>query len=206
MNDVWVIGASGHGKVVIEALRASGATVAGLLDDGKAVGTNVLGVEVAGRADRETVSSLGVRRAVIAVGDNRTRKAIAERLDGATEWFTVIHPHAWISPSASIEDGTVVFAGVVIQANASIGAHAILNTGSSVDHDCVVGPWCHLGPGARLAGDVQIGAGAFIGMQSACLPGTSVGAWATVGAGAVVVRDVPAGATVIGAPARARES
>jgi acyl-[acyl carrier protein]--UDP-N-acetylglucosamine O-acyltransferase len=80
----------------------------------------------------------------------------------------------------------------------------IVNTGATVDHDCRLGDFVHVAPGAHLCGGVTVDEGALLGVGCAVAPGVRIGAWATVGAAAAVVADVPAGATVIGVPAQAR--
>ncbi len=204
MREAWVIGAGGHAKVVIDALRASGEfTVAGVLDDDPGrFGTAVLGASVLGDATRESVERLGIGWAILAIGSNRARAEAAARLDGRVVWASVVHPKAHIAPGARLGEGTLVLAGAIIQPDTTIGAHAILNTACSVDHDCVIGDFAHVAPGAHLAGGVQIGEGVLIGLGSSLLPGRAVGAWATVGAGCVVTRDIPPGVTARGIPAR----
>ena len=203
MSDpIAVIGAGGHGKVVLATLRAAGHEVVGVFDeDPGRHGHRVLGVEVLGGLDR--LEPLGVRRAVLAVGDNRARRELARRLDGSgVEWQSAVHPSAVVDGSVRLGAGSVVFAGAVIQPDSSIGAHAIVNTAASIDHDGELGDFVHVAPGARLAGGVEIGEGALVGIGAVVAPGRSIGAWAVVGAGAAVVRDVARETTVKGVPAR----
>jgi sugar O-acyltransferase (sialic acid O-acetyltransferase NeuD family) len=206
VTPVWVIGAGGHAKVVIDSLRAEGRyDVEGVLDDDPGRrGGEVLGVRVLGDTSDEALRALDVRLAVIAVGSNRARREVATRLSGRVAWLTVVHPRAYVAPSAVVGAGSVIFAGAMVQPEARLGEHVIVNTMASVDHDGEVADFVHLAPGVRLAGGVRVGEGAFVGVGSSVLPGRCVGAWATVGAGAVVTRDVPDGATVVGVPAGAR--
>jgi acetyltransferase EpsM len=195
---VVVVGAGGHAKVVISALRASGHDVIAVVDDDPLKwGTRVLGVEVSGPTD----SGLG-GTGVIAVGDNRARAALAERL--TLDWLTVVHPRAFVDGTAALAPGAVVLAGAVVQAEARVGRHAIVNSGAVVEHDAVVGVFAHAGPNATLAGNVRVGEGALVGAGASVAPGACVGAWATVGAGAVVVRVVPDATVAYGVPARPR--
>lgn len=197
---VVVIGAGGHAKVVLATLQACGYAVSMIVDDDPAKwGRNLLGVPVHG-GTLELLHVPGVR-AVIAVGDNAAREAIAERLRDV-EWLTLVHPGAYVHPSVHIDPGTVVFAGAVIQPDSRIGAHVIVNTTASVDHDCIVGDCSHLAPGVHLAGNVRVGRGAFLGIGSVVAPGLRIGDWTTVGAGAVVVTDLPDRVTAVGTPAR----
>jgi acetyltransferase-like isoleucine patch superfamily enzyme len=94
----------------------------------------------------------------------------------------------------------------VIGARANIGRGCIINTAASVDHDCIIGDFAHVCPGARLAGDVHVGARTMIGTNATIIPGIRIGADVVIGAGAVVIRNVADGRTVAGNPARVVES
>lgn len=197
---VYVFGAGGHAKVVLGTLRAAGRSAEGLFDDDlRKRGSRVLGVPVLGPMAEAQGRAPG--EAVLAIGNNRVRKKLAAELVGWT-WITVIHPQAYVDPSAELGPGTVVFAGAVVQPDAQIGAHVIVNTGATVDHDCQVGDFAHLAPGVNLGGAVSVREGALVGVGSSVIPGIRIGAWSVVGAGAAVIRDVAAGATVVGVPAR----
>jgi sugar O-acyltransferase (sialic acid O-acetyltransferase NeuD family) len=196
---VLVIGAGGHAKVVVSTLQAAGFEVVGILDDDSSKhGALVLGVRVEG-----TLAELGnapARLAVIGIGDNHVRQAVAWRFPAAS-WATVIHPQAFVHPSVKLGAGTVVFAGAVIQPDAVLGAHVIINTRASIDHDCEVGDFVHVGPGVSMSGGVRVGEGALLGIGSAVIPYRKVGKWAKVGGGSVVIHDVQDGATAVGVPA-----
>jgi len=197
---LYLIGAGGHAKVVLSTVLEAGLSVDGLFDDDpQKKGVGILGVPVIG-----TISDAkrkGPARGVLAIGNNRTRYRLAQELP-EWEWLTVVHPKAYVHPSAKLGAGTVVFTGAVVQPEAQIGAHVIVNTGATVDHDCTVGDFVHLAPGSHLAGNVTVEEGAFIGMGAVLVPGVKVGAWAIVGAGAVVVETLPPRVTAVGVPAK----
>lgn len=199
-REVWIVGASGHAKVVISTLRAAGFDPRGLYDDdpGK-VGLSILGVPVLGNVDQLGRKIPGPL--AHGIGGNAIRAQLLHRLPEA-EWLTAVHPAAWVHPEVRLGSGTMVFAGVIIQPDAQVGSHVILNTCCSVDHDCVIGDFAHVAPGGRLAGGVGLGQGAFMGLGSCAIPGVSIGDWTTIGAGAVVVRDLAPNVTAVGAPAK----
>jgi len=195
---VAVIGAGGHAKVVIATILACGHEVACAFDDdGAKSGRLLLGVPVTGDA---SAVERAVANGMLAVGNNRTRMALAPRFEKLI-WITAVHPSSTVHASTFVGAGTVVFAGAVIQPEVVIGGHVIVNTGAVIDHDCVIGDFAHIAPGAVLAGGARVGVGSLVGLGSRVLPGITVGSWATVGAGAVVTRDVADGTTVVGVPA-----
>jgi len=199
-REIYLIGAGGHAKVVISTLRAAGFTLKAILDDDPhRHGDKLLGIPISGPLS--TLEELGAGQALIALGDNRTRRAVAERF-AQIEWICAVHPHAMVDPTAKLGPGTVVFAGAVIQPDAIIGSHVIVNTGATIDHDCQIGDYAHVAPGSHLGGNVTLGAGALMGIGSAAVPGTDIGPWTTVGAGSVVIQNLPPNITATGIPAK----
>jgi sugar O-acyltransferase (sialic acid O-acetyltransferase NeuD family) len=197
---IWLIGASGHGKVAIATLEAAGMVVAGLFDaDPDKTGTSILGH----RVDRMPAPDwwmLRPRLAFLAIGVNQQRAELAQAL--SARWATIVHPSAIVHPTAVIGPGTLVCAGAIIQPDARIGSHTIVNTGAIVEHDCEIGDYCHLAPGSRCAGTVAIGNGVFLGLGAVVIQGLKVADHSVVGAGAVVIRSVPSRTVVAGVPAR----
>ena len=93
-------------------------------------------------------------------------------------------------------------AGSVIQPGSVIGRNVIINTRTSIDHDCEISDHVHVAPGVTLSGKVKIAAGAHIGTGATVIQGINIGANSMIGAGAVVVSDVAGDSKVIGVPAR----
>jgi acetyltransferase EpsM len=201
-----LIGGGEHARVVAEAAAAMG------------------GMELVGFVDPEpcdeTVRRLGVRRlgddsalrqhpgawgviAIAGLGSLVARRRIVERLSPALEgWATIIHPRAWVSPTAGVEHGAVIMAGAVIQTGARVGAHCVVNSGAIVEHDVELGAFSHAAPAAVLGGGARVGEGTYLGMGAAVRDHVTIGAEALIGMGAVVVTDVAPGCRVLGVPAR----
>jgi sugar O-acyltransferase (sialic acid O-acetyltransferase NeuD family) len=206
---VLIIGAGGHGVVVADLLlrmaeAGSEVAVLGFLDDDPEFeGKSALGIPVVGGLG--DLTRLNHDAVVVAVGDNRVRQDLSQKLAASGDRFvTARHPSSIVAPDVQIGPGTMVCAGVVINPGSIVGAHVILNTGATIDHNARNGDCAHVAPGVLFGGEVTIGRGALIGIGSIVLPRCSVGEWATVGAGSVVTQDVPADATVIGVPARTK--
>ena len=194
---LYLLGASGHAKVILESLEASGKKVTGLFDDNPAI-KELLGLGVIGLI--KDAAEIADSFFIISICNNKIRKRVAESYE--FQYGTAVHPNAVLSPSSSIDYGTVIMAGAVVNAGTTIGKHAILNTRCSVDHDCVLGDYVHISPGATLAGNVKLGEGVHVGAGACVIPGITIGKWATIGAGAVIIRDVPDHAVVVGNPGR----
>ena len=192
---VYLYGAGGHAKVIIELLEANGRPIAGLFDD-KPLTTDLFGYRVS-RWDEETRGRLPL---IVSIGDNAIRAKVAVLLGGP--FARTAHPNSYISPRAALGEGTVVMSGVSIHSGAVIGAHCIINTHASVDHDCAVADFVHIAPHAVLCGHVTVGEGALVGAGAVVIPGVRIGRWAVIGAGAVVRKDIPDGAVVAGNPGR----
>jgi UDP-perosamine 4-acetyltransferase len=198
-----VIGAGGHARVCLDALRADPAVeVVGCLSrDLTAV--DGLGIAVIGRDDDPAAwRAVGATHAFVAIGDNAARAVAAQRcLDDGLDLVVARGAGSIVSPSATLGPGTLLAPGAIVNAATRLGRGVIVNTGASVDHDNDIGDFVHVAPGAVLGGGVTVGAGALVGLGSRLLPGITVGARAVIGAGAVVTRDVPSGTTVVGVPA-----
>lgn len=196
---LFVIGAGGHGKVVISTIKALGLNINGIFDDDLSKkGKVLLGVPVLGEISA-ALSEDG--KFIIGIGDNQIRKNIYTLLKDK-ELISIVHPNTYIDSSVRIGKGTVIFAGVVIQCSSIIGENVILNTSCSIDHDCEIADFCHIAPGVRLAGGVKVGEGAFIGIGSSVIPNIKIGEWCQIGAGSVVVNDIPPRVLAYGNPAR----
>lgn len=135
-DSVILIGGGGHSKVVIDCIQASVGQAVGILDDGIAVGTSVLGVPVLGKI--EDYTKYLQHQFLIAIGNNSIRRRISQQLQ--VKWYTAIHPSAVVSPHARIGVGTVVMPRAVINAGAIIGSHCIVNADGCVPA-CIQSRW-----------------------------------------------------------------
>lgn len=180
---MYLYGASGHAKVIIDILLAQGVVINGLFDDNE---------------DIKELLSFPVFRTgalksplIISIGSNKIRKKIADDVQLQCEFGTAIHPSAIVSNYSTIGHGTVVMQNAVIQSSCEIGRHCIINTSASVDHDCFVGDFVHISPNSALCGNVEVGEGAWIGAGTIVTPGVKIGKWSVIGAGSVVTKNIP---------------
>lgn len=198
-ENVIVIGAGGHAKVVADIILRSGDRITGFLDGARRSG-EFFGYPILG-SDSEYRKFPGCSF-IIAIGNAQARERIAQSMPGAA-WYTAVHPGAVISPlDTRIGEGTVIMADAVINPGAHIGRHCILNSGSIVEHDNRIGDYAHISVGAKVAGTVRIGEKTWVGAGATVSNGVSVCGGCMLGAGAVVVRDITEAGTYVGVPAR----
>jgi sugar O-acyltransferase (sialic acid O-acetyltransferase NeuD family) len=203
VKSLAIFGASGHGKVLADTATTIGWQKVVFFDD---AWPNIISNgqwEIVG--DMKTLLSRLTEFDGILVGIGncsiRWQKHQLLKTAGAP-LITLIHPHAYISPTVDIGAGTVVMAGAVVNVDTMIGDACIVNTASSVDHDCIIGHAVHIAPGVHLSGNITIGKGSWLGVGAIVRQGIQIGSDVMVGAGAVVVKSVSNGLTVIGNPAR----
>jgi len=202
-----ILGAGGHGRVVLDILMRCGSPrVVGFVDSNPALaGRRVDGVPVLGDIDHlpDLRSRIGFDAAIVAVGDNGVRRAFADRVEAAgLQLINAIHPSANLARNITVGRNIVIAAGALVCAHCHLGDSVILNTGCIVDHESMIGPGAHICPGARLAGRVVVESGAFVGIGATVIQNLRIGFNAIIGAGAVVIRDVAPCTTVVGVPAR----
>ncbi|WP_312900830.1 acetyltransferase [Chryseobacterium taichungense] len=191
---MYLYGASGHGKVVAEVAEESGYNIEAYID------MNLSKNELLNYTVHHNPPSKHID-VVVSIGNNKIRKNIVEE-NTLFNYITLIHPKSSVSKRAHIEEGTVVMAGVTINASVNIGKHCILNTNSSIDHDCVLEDFVHISPNAALGGSVYVGEGTHVGIGACIIQGIRIGKWCTIGAGAVIINDIPDGSTVVGNPGK----
>lgn len=206
-DDLVVLGAGGHAKVVIDAARCAGWHLAGVLDDDPAKqGGAFFGVAVLGDCGGWRALDLAPAY-VVAIGSNDARARLQCKLEAdGRRIATVRHPFTALAQGTLVGGGTVLMAGAVVNPDTVLGRGVIINTGATVDHDCRVADWVHIAPGSTLCGGVQVGAGTLIGVGARVLPGVRIGRGCMVAGGAVVHRDLPDSARVAGVPARQMEA
>lgn len=205
MAKLFLFGASGHAKVVIDAIeRVNQHRIAGLFDDApERRGSTLLGYTVLGGREELLARHNMADGTIVSIGANDSRARIATWLaEQNITLVSVVHPGAHIAREVTIGPGSVVMAGCVVNSSTQVGCNVIINTSATVDHDCLIGDGVHIAPGCHLCGGVSVGSGVLVGAGTIVVPGVRIGAGATIGAGSTVLHDVPDGACVAGSPCR----
>ena len=204
-KSIYILGAGGHGRVLLDVLLVRGLKVKGILDIGLKSGENVFGVKVLG-GDEFLDGVLAEESMLVnGLGSNHNtltrQNMFVEFKNRGFEFLSIIHPSAIIGRENQLGEGCQIMAGSVLQCGVKISENVVINTNAIIDHDCNIGAHAFVSPGSVLCGNVNIGKSTFIGAGSTILPGIKIGENTIVGSGAVVTKNIPKGWTVIGNPA-----
>jgi UDP-3-O-[3-hydroxymyristoyl] glucosamine N-acyltransferase len=77
-----------------------------------------------------------------------------------------------------------------------------MNLHSDIGHDCVIGNYVTLAPGARVSGYCVIGDCVYVGTNAVIREGVHICDGVTIGAGAVVLNDITESGVYAGIPAK----
>jgi len=211
---IIILGARGMGMDIadtISCLAAEGKPLAvhGFLDDdtsthGSKVGDHpVLG----GLADAARFPDCLFVNGIGTSGSRHLKPTLITKTGVPDDrWLTVVHPRAFVSPSAKVGRGTVLLANVSVCADAVLGDHVMVLPNSVISHDTVVEDYSTIASGVCVSGRCIVRRGAYLGSNSSIRENTVIGAGALVAMAAVVTRDVSPGITVLGSPARPFEA
>lgn len=158
---IVIIGAGGHGKVVCDslrlALRAAGkGEILGFLDDKSSLwGQSLMNLPILGPIDH--LEDVRPDAVIVGIGENEARRRVCKWVEEkGYPLVNAVHPRAVVAGDVLMGTGVAVFASVVVNTGTVIGDNVILNTGCTIDHDCVIGSYVHIAPGAHVAGGVEI--------------------------------------------------
>ena len=138
-----VLGAGGYGRTVADVAEQLGYSTL-FLDD------SLSGYELA------SFSSYidDYTEFIPAFGNNEFRLEWLTRLESAGAMLaTLIHPSAYVSPKATINQGTVILPHAVINTAVVISRGCIINLGVIVDHGCIIEEGVHICLGAIVKGE-----------------------------------------------------
>lgn len=202
MPNLILIGASGIALEIIDTIEAINAVrptwnLIGILDDDPARQGEIFyrGAEIIGTgqdAHRYVGTDTFFLISFCSVRNFMLRPAYVERLmqsSPAIRFATIVHPLAWVSPSAVIGAGVFLAPHIIVDAHAHIGDHSIGLFGSVISRRVTIGDFGFVSAGVNLMGSVQVGRCCFMGVRSSII--RDIGNHVLVNAGAFVSRPVP---------------
>lgn len=211
MEKIILVGSGQHCNVVMYNVKAQGkyeiACIAEI--DHSKCGKYIDGIPVvpfenfSTHAMTKIEKEFGTNKFIIAFGSMRYRKDVFNFLvDNGWEAITVIHPHAVVSPTATIGKGVLIECGCLITPSPVIGDNVVVNTGSQVNHDNIVESHVYIASGVILSGGVTIKENTLLDDGVIITLGSTVGKNCIIGAGAVVTKEIPDNVVAYGSPCR----
>lgn len=160
-NNIIIVGAGGHGKVVAEAILSQRKyNLLGFCDDATPPGTVVFG-QYKIICNTGLIDNFDFDFYVVAIGNNEIRKKIHERLKLQHQTASIIHPFTSISAHASIGAGTVILPGAVVAQGAHIGENCIIGSNVHIDHETIIGDHSYIRNGSCIGSNANIASGSY---------------------------------------------
>ncbi|WP_339700624.1 acetyltransferase [Algoriphagus aquimarinus] len=199
-----IAGAGGHGLEVAFALKELGFLSSDIcfFDENKSkVQDSLFKDSLIVEVDVLKIKLKHDPRFILGVGNPIFREKLFHMLTSLGGSAYGINCVSYIEP----ENSTSVFDAMpysFIGAETKIGLGVLVNTRAHVHHECVIGDFSEIGPGAILLGASKVGTKCRIGAGAILLPGVELGDEVIVGAGAVVTRSVFRQCVLVGIPAQ----
>lgn len=114
--------------------------------------------------------------------------------------FSYYHPSAFISPSAKIGRGVLIYSMVNIDAGVEIGDGVIIANSTTIAHDSIIKDGVYFGANACVCGEVTIGELSFIGSSSTISNSLKIGNHCTIGMSSCITKNIPDNSFAIGNP------
>ena len=144
---IVVVGGGGHAKVLVDTIEAGAHfDIAGFVAF-KESGTLYRYPRLGDDTALPSIFDSGIRSAIVAIGDNRRRQQLIDRLRRlGFRLINAISPASVVSKYTILGNGVAILPGAVVNAHTCLADGVIINTNASVDHDCDVGACVHVGP------------------------------------------------------------
>lgn len=141
---------------------------------------------------------------VIAVGEPASRRLLFERVaEHGFGFATIVHPSAFVAPSARLGKG------VFIKMQSIVSSEAVIEDNVFVQADCIVGHDVHIGAHTQvsafshIAGHAHIGEQCYLGVRASVREDCTMGDDVVLAMGAVVMeKRVPSRVLAAGNPAK----
>lgn len=152
MNRLIILGAGGYGRTVADVAKQLGG-----FDEIRFLDDCQTGRDILGKCNEYFAFDTDSTFFYPAFGNNSNRLNWLDRLENeGLKVATLIHPSAYVSPTAVIEAGTVVMPKAVINTDCRIDRGCIINLGAIIDHGCMIECGAHICLGAIVKAENRI--------------------------------------------------
>ena len=144
-DNLLIVGAGGYGRLAKEIAEQTGAfgTIAFLDDNSN---------QAIGKIDEMVRFVSEYEYAFVAIGNPKCRRELLSRLKTCGYKIAIlIHPQAYVSPSAKLGDGCSVEPFAVVHTGAIVEEGCYICAGAIVNHDANIGVCCHVDCNATVS-------------------------------------------------------
>ena len=201
-SSIIIVGAGGHAVSVANVALGNGLSVIAFVDENKS-GCKLLDIPVITK--QQCIEAHQIVNLAIAIGDNAIRERVSYEyksvLPSAT-FPSIIHHSVVIGINSKVGDGTVVMPQVNVGPNSIVDKFCILNTSSSIDHDCEMKSFSSIAPRVVTGGNVKIGLRSAVSIGATIKHGIAVGDDSVIGANSYVNKSVDSNVVAYGSPCK----
>lgn len=201
-STIVIVGAGGHAISITNVASSCGMKVVAYVDDSKS-GSRVLGIPVITR--QHCIDTYSDENFVIAIGDNSVREHIYKEYKSDlpnSKFPSLIHQSAVVGINSRIGNGTVVMPQANVGPNSIVGELCIVNTSSSIDHDCDMQSFSSIAPRVVTGGNVKIGIRTAVSIGTSIKHGIVIGDDVVIGANSYVNKEIDNNIVAYGTPCK----
>jgi sugar O-acyltransferase (sialic acid O-acetyltransferase NeuD family) len=200
-KSVYLIGAGGFSKQVIDSYLSHNIKILGIFDDFR-TGLFYKNIPIIGRIGAINSIVKPKENIFITLGDNNIRKNIANSLNNKYRFPNCFRPNIDMPSTVNIGEGNYIGSYCKLGEDSYIGNFNFINECTILAHDTKIGDYNHLSPNVSMGGNSVIGNTNMIGTSAIIIPKTLIGDDNTIGAGSVVIRNIDSKSTYVGNPAK----
>ena len=154
--------------------------------------------ELAGRLGPDDVEF------VVAVGEPTSRELLFDRAAArGYDFATIVHPSAFVSPSARLGRGVVIKMQSIVSAEAVLEDNVFVQADAIIGHDARIGSHTQVSAFSHVAGHAELGRRCYLGVRASVREECRMGDDVVLAMGAVVMeKRVPSRVLAMGNPAR----
>lgn len=208
MDNILIIGSSGHSRVIIDIIEKEGKyKIIGYIDKNYEENQYIFNYPVLGSDDDipKIINEYSIYGAIIAIANNKIRynlKNKIKKISPNLNFISAIHPHSVIGRNVKIGEGSAIMAGAIINSNTKIGKFCIINTKASLDHDSIMYNFSSLGPNVTTGGSCSIGKMSFVGIGAVISDNIKIGQNSIIGANSTVLKNIGDLKVAYGSPSK----
>jgi sugar O-acyltransferase (sialic acid O-acetyltransferase NeuD family) len=208
VTNVVVFCAGPQTRVIIDILKDQPKfNIVGLIDSVQDIGSDFYGHTIIGRQNElsKLCNDYDFNSGIVGLGDNYLReKVVVEILEQKKDFnfISAISKFASISNTSRIGIGSVIMPGVVVNSEALVGDFCVINTNSSLEHNCLIENFSSLSAGVTTGGYFKLGRYSAIALGVTILDWITIGENVVVGSGSLVTKDLESHSLYYGVPVK----